>query len=102
MAQIIRGTTPTIVYGFNDVTVADITAAYLTFERKGVVLLKLELTDATVGQTTIAWTLTQQQTLDITAGTTTVMCNWKLNDGTRGASPETDIIFIDNHIPEVI
>ena len=32
MASIIRGTTPTLQYTFNDVTVANITSAYLTIK----------------------------------------------------------------------
>lgn len=102
MAQIIRGTTPTLQYTFNTVTVANIAAAYLTIKQNNQILLQKDLTAATVGAKTLSWTLTQQDTLTIAAGQMSVMLNWKLQDGTRGASETSIVMVSSNHIEEVI
>lgn len=102
MAQIIRGTTPTIQYTFNSVTVANITHAYLTIKQGGVLLAQRDLTTATVGAKTISWTLTQAETLAPHNGQVSIMINWLLPDGTRGASAKTMVIIDGNHIEEVI
>lgn len=98
MASIIRGTTPTLQYTFNDVTVANITSAYLTIKVDGTAEHDIEkdLTSATVAQKSISWTLTQAETLSF--GTSiSVMINWKLQDGTRGASEKTTILVDANY-----
>ena len=107
MAIIIRGTTPTITFKFNIVKAEELTAAYLTFKQGNTVVLQKTFTDATLYDSThgnaLAWTLTQQETLDLyTNPSAKMMLNWKALDGTRGASEETTVLFADNHIPEVI
>ena len=103
MASIIRGTTPTLQYTFNDVTVANITSAYLTIKVDNTAEHDIEkdLSSATVAQKSISWTLTQAETLSF--GTNiSVMINWKLQDGTRGASEKTKIMIDDNYKEDVI
>lgn len=102
MASIIIGTTPTIKYGFNEIDVADIVSAYLTIKRDCAVIIKYGLADAVADEESLSWTLTQADTLAIGSGTAKVMLNWKLADGTRGASYETEIKLRGNHITEVI
>ena len=101
MARIIRGTTPTITYTFNTVDVSKITDAFMTIKRNGTVTIEKDLDDATVGEKDLSWTLTQSETLSV-SGDACIMLNWKTNDGTRGASAETVVRFIPNHIEEVI
>lgn len=102
MAAIIIGTTPTIQYTFKTVSVEYITKAFLTVKKKGAIILKKELADATVGEDTISWRLTQSDTLAIGTDGARIMCNWLTTDGTRGASAETEIRTKDNHLAEVI
>ena len=102
MTKIIIGTTPTITYKFKVVDVADITVAILTIKERGVNIIELNLSDATVGEDSLSWTLTQEETLLIGARTATMMLNWKTEDGTRGASEQVYVTGGDNHIREVI
>ena len=101
-SKIIIGTTPTITYKFKVVDVADITVAILTIKERGVNIIELNLSDATVGEDSLSWTLTQEETLRFGTKTATLMLNWKTQDGTRGASEEVFITGAPNHIREVI
>jgi len=102
MTKIIIGTTPTITYKFKVVNVSEITVAILTIKERGVNIIELNLSDATVGEDSLSWTLTQEETLQIGVKTCTMMLNWKTEDGTRGASEEVYIQGSPNHIREVI
>ena len=102
MTKIIIGTTPTITYKFKVVDVSEITVAILTIKERGVNIIELNLSDATIGEDTLSWTLTQEETLQLGSKTATMMLNWKTEDGTRGASEEVFITGAPNHIREVI
>ena len=102
MTRIIIGTTPTITYKFKVVDVSEITVAILTIKERGTTLIEKTLADATVGEDTLSWTLTQEETLSIGAKSASMMLNWKLADGTRGASDVVLVTGGDNHIREVI
>ena len=102
MTKIIIGTTPTITYKFKVVDVADIVLAILTIKERGTVIIEKDIEDAIIGEDTLSWTLTQQETLFIGVKTCTMMLNWKTEDGTRGASEEVFIQGAPNHIREVI
>ena len=102
MTKIIIGTTPTITYRFKVVDVADITVAILTIKERGTNIIELNLSDATIGEDSLSWTLTQEETLQFAGKTCTMMLNWKTEDGTRGASEEVFIQGAPNHIREVI
>lgn len=102
MAQIIRGTTPTFVFTFSKVSVADIVTAILTVKQSGEILIEKELSSATIGEKTLSWELTQEECLALNYGRSTVMINWLTQDGTRGASNEYSVDIVQNHIPEVI
>ena len=102
MTKIIIGTTPTITYKFKVVDVSEITVAILTIKERGVNIIELNLSDATIGEDSLSWTLTQEETLQIGVKTCTMMLNWKTEDGTRGASEEVYIQGSPNHIREVI
>ena len=102
MTRIIIGTTPTITYKFKVVAVADITKAILTIKERGTTLIEKDLSDATVGEDTLSWTLTQEETLAIGVKSASIMLNWLTADGVRGASKEEIINGVNNHIREVM
>lgn len=105
MVRIIIGTTPTIHYTFHIVDPADFTAAYLTVKDSatGTEVLRKGLDDAVIGEGSIEWKLSQAETLGLTpGGKYSMMLNWVLGDGTRGASYSDILICDDNHIREVI
>lgn len=101
MAEIINGTTPTITYKFTHVNVSEITKAILTIKKGKNIAIEKTLTEATVGENTISWRMTQAQTLSV-LGSAEVMINWVTSGGVRGASNKTLIIFTGNHIMEVV
>lgn len=87
MAQIIRGTTPTLEFTYRDITVSDITTAILTLSQSGQIVIEKDLTSATVGEDTISWELTQEETLSLNgAKNVKVICDWVLASGVRGRS----------------
>lgn len=102
MVQIIIGTTPTITYKFKIVSPTELEKAILTIKIAGQVILEKTLADAVVGEDSLSWTLTQQETLDIGTRSGKMMLNWLTNSGTRGASAETTIMGVTNHKREVI
>lgn len=57
-----RGTTTEIQYSFDQVDVATITDCYLTL-KQGSLVIEKTLADATVGENTLTWKLTQAETL---------------------------------------
>lgn len=102
MVTVIRGTTPTIRYTFSTINVSDITAAYMTIMMGTSVLMEKDLTQAVVDENSISWTLTQEESLSMTENKVTAMLNWKLADGTRGASARTALFVEKNDKEEVI
>ena len=102
MAQIIRGTTPTIEFKFKQIDVANLTTAILTIKQNGTVIIEKDKTAATIGEDSVSWELSQEECLSLNYGRSTIMINWLLQDGTRGASNEYSVDIVQNHIPEVI
>ena len=102
MTQIIIGTTPTITYKFKIVSPTELEKAILTIKIAGHVILEKTLADAVVEEDSLSWTLTQQETLDIGTRNGKMMLNWLTHSGKRGASEETTIVGIQNHVKEVI
>lgn len=98
---IIKGTTPTIQYAFETVQVTDITRAILTVKRGSDILIERDLSSAEIGTKTLSWKLTQEESLSVD-GDATVMLNWKLSDGTRGATNKAVLVFTANDKDEVI
>lgn len=83
--RIVRGTTPTIRYKANQVDVSDVSEAYLTFLQFGKKKFEKDISTAAVDSTegTIAWKLTQAETLSLSDETDAeIHCKVKLDDGT--------------------
>ena len=102
MTTIIIGTTPTITYKFKIVSPTELEKAILTIKIAGQVILEKALADAVVGEDSLSWTLTQQETLNIGTRSCKMMLNWVTHSGKRGASEETAIMGVSNHVREVI
>ena len=102
MTEIIAGTTPTIKYTFSTVSPADIETAILTVKKMGKIVLEKELKDATIDETEIYWTLSQEDTLEIGFGEVEVMLNWLDNNGIRGTGQKGYFKCVRNHINEVL
>lgn len=100
--KIIIGTTPTITYRFSVVTPSDFDLAILTIKKCGTIIIEKTLSDAEVGENSLSWTLTQEESLMIGISNATMMVNWLTHNGTRGASPEVRVQGIDNHKREVL
>ena len=86
--NIISATTPTITFNFSEVDPAEISVAYLIIKIGGTTVIEKDLLSATVDETSISWTLTQEETLLLKpAGIVCrICCDWKTNNGTRGRS----------------
>lgn len=96
MAEIIKGTTPTIKFTFSNIEVADLAKAIMTVKKNGEIKIEHDLAAATVDENTISWTLSQAETLAV-AGNAEIMLNWLTDEGTRGASNATQVTFTPNH-----
>lgn len=74
---------------YKTVDVSTIAAAWLTIKQgtSGTTISK-NLASAIVGATSLSWTLTQEETLQIKdKGNVEVQCRYRLQDGTTGGSP---------------
>lgn len=87
MAAIIRGTTPTLIFKYSDITVSDITKAILTISQNGSIVIEKDISTATIGEDSISWELSQEETLTLNgARNAKVVCDWVLASGVRGRS----------------
>ena len=102
ITEIVIGTTPTIKYTFNKVNVNDITKAILSISRYDNVILTKSLSEATVGNDFLSWTLTQEETLNVGESTVNIMLNWVDTSGIRGVGESMLIKFTKNDINEVL
>lgn len=84
--EIIRGTTPILIFTFDTIEVSDIDVAYLTVIQNGKTILTKQLSDGTVGENTLSWQLSQEDTLKLSCWSAVIYCDWRLNSGIRGAS----------------
>ena len=100
--EIIRGTTPILIFTFDSITVSDVSVAYLTIKQNNEIILSKDIQEASVGEKTISWQLSQQDTLSLMACSAVVYCDWKLNSGVRGASAPLTIGVSSSGKVEVI
>lgn len=101
MIEIVKGTTPTLQFTFNSISPSSITTAILTIKCRNTIVLRKELSEATVTSASISWSLTQAETLGIN-GLTEIVANWLTSGGVRGVSKFVEARFISNPIEEVI
>lgn len=87
--SIIRGTTPTIIFKFDQINASDITKAYLFVKQDVKTKIERDLSTATINaeDNQLEWTITQEESLSLTIGAATYIgCDWLLNNETRGRS----------------
>ena len=80
-----RGTTPTNTFTV-DVDLRQATALYVTYKQNSRVILEKTLEDATITETSVAVTLTQEETLAFSKGTVSIQIRAKFADGAAIAS----------------
>lgn len=91
------GTTPTYVLTFGDdvdFTQADNIAVTICDPRRNVIV-ELETEDLIITETTIQFTLTQEQTLALPNGTCLMQVNFTYDDGTHMARACSNIVQLD-------
>ena len=98
---VIRGTTPTFKYTFKQINPSQLVSAYLTIMCRDRVMVEKDISAATIGDKFISWKLTQDETLSL-FGTAFSQLNWKLPDGTRGASLQAKLQIANNEKEVVI
>ena len=81
---IFRGTTPIIQYAFKTMLTSQIQTAYMTVKQGGGLIVELSLAEAEVGEKTLSWTLTQEDTLKLrdSIEPVEIQLRYKLSDGT--------------------
>lgn len=104
MAQIIRGTTPTITFQYSDITVSDLDSAILTLKQSGNTVIQRDISTAVVDteNNILSWVLTQEETLSLSSQTTTIVCDWLLTTGVRGRSQALTASIGQPAVDEVI
>lgn len=81
---LVKGTTPTIQYTFSDIDPVDITDGYLVVKQGRTNVIEIPLSDAVRDTDTISFTLTQEQSLQLTAGLKAlILFDWVIGS-TRG------------------
>ena len=102
MMEIVRGTTPILVFTFDTITPSDITVAILTIKQNGAVKVAKDLSSASVGEHDISWQLSQEDTLSLCYWSADIYCDWKLGSGVRGASHTLKVNIVEPGKNEVI
>ena len=103
MNTLVRGTTPLIIYTFETVSPSDLSSAYLILKQNGEEKIRKSLENCTLGNMTLTWTLTQEETLSLVAGASCLIClDWVKEDGTRGVGKTTQVSVSSSAINEVI
>ncbi len=102
MTEIIIGTTPTITYKYKIVSPSEFRTAFLTIKVGGQIILEKTLADAEIGDDSLAWTLSQAETLAIGTRSGKMQANAVTQDGKRVTSTEESIRGLPNQKAEVI
>lgn len=95
--SIYRGTTPTFVFHVSaDLTEAEV--VYLTFEQGGKIVFELTKDELDITEETIEVKLTQQQTLALLAGVSTVNMQFRAKFADGSAVASNTMFFIPDEI----
>lgn len=85
--EIIRGTTPTLIFTFDTIDVEDISVAYLLIRQNGNTVIEKTLTDSSIVDGKLSFSLSQTETLSLsTSAPASVVLDWKTNAEARGRS----------------
>lgn len=100
---IVIGTTPTIRFNnFQTVSPSDFRVADITIKVAGQILIERNIDTATITESEIKWTLTQEETLLIGTRSGRIMLNWVTQDGTRGVGVTESFVGGNNDKREVL
>lgn len=99
--EIIRGTTPTIIFTFNEIDAADISVCYLLVKQNGQTVIEKTLADAVLSDS-LSFTLTQTDTLSLKLQTAQICLDWKTTGGVRGRSRVYDCAVKEAGVNDVI
>lgn len=103
MDKIYNYTTPTITFdSFQTVSPSDFSEAYLTIKQCGSIILEKELSDMTVTDTSIAYSMTQEESALLGHKRAKIELTWKTTSGKRGVSPEYEVLGVAVQKSEVI
>ncbi len=89
MKEIVRWTTPSVIYKPSAIEVEDIRKAILTIKQCGKTIIERDITtaDADTEAGTITWKLTQEETQQLAmCKECLIVIDWVTNDNTRGRS----------------
>lgn len=85
--EIIRGTTPTLIFTFSEIEPSDISVCYMLIKQRGQTIIEKTLSDGVVDENGLSFTLTQTDTLALsTTNSAQVLLDWKTAGGVRGRS----------------
>ena len=85
--DIISGTTPTLVFKFNEIRPQDIGQCYLLIKQNGQTVVEKTITDSVITTSSVSFTLTQTDTFALAMQSPTrIVLDWKTRDGVRGRS----------------
>ena len=103
MDALVRGTTPTIIFRFDEISTATIAVAILSVKQNGVAKITKDLSTATQQQKSLSWQLSQADTLGLSAlYPAEIICDWRLQSGVRGMSVPTTVNVENSGKGEVI
>lgn len=89
--EIIRGTTPTIIFTFEEIDVANLAVALLIIKQNGCTIIEKDLSAGTIADGSLSFTLSQVETLSLAIGSASLCLDWKTTEGIRGRSRIYDV-----------
>lgn len=85
--ELIRGTTPTIIFSFDTIQAANISVAVLCVKQSKSTVIEKELSDGLVSEGKLLFTLSQEDTLKLNPSLVAkIILDWKTSAGVRGRS----------------
>ena len=100
--EIIRGTTPTIQFSFETIEPSNIVTAYLIIKQDSSVIIEKSISDSSVVEDKLSFTLTQEETLSLGKSKAYVSLDWVTNGGVRGRSKVVPFTVSDSGKDEVL
>ena len=103
MVEIVRGTTPTLIFTLPEtVSTADMTAIVFKIVQAEKWVKRENMDAFTLTEHGIQLTLTQEETLKFYEGKAEMQLNWMYENGARAASTDIDVTFLRNLHSEVM
>lgn len=85
--EIIRGTTPTLIFTFSQITPDNLAVAYLLIKQGNSTIIEKELSDGIIEDGALSFTLAQEDTLKLsTSCNAQIVLDWKTTGNVRGRS----------------